>query len=106
MPELSEGIRRAKGRLLPFGWFHILRESKKTRLLTMLLGAIKEPYRGKGLDSILGMKLLESAHKANMEIMDSHLILEFNTRMRAEYERIGGKIHKRYRVFSRAIKQI
>ncbi len=103
MPELSDGIRRARGRLFPIGWYHILRESKKTRLLTMLLGAIKEPYRGKGLDSILGMKTLQSALKAKMEIMDSHLILEYNTKMRAEYERIGGVIHKRYRVFSKAI---
>ena len=99
MPELSEGIRKARGRIFPFGWWHILRESKRTRLLTMLLGAIKPEYRGKGLDSILGIKLLEAAHRVRMEVMDSHLILESNTPMRTEYERIGGVIHKRYRIF-------
>ena len=99
MPELSEGIRKARGRIFPFGWWHILLESKKTRLLTMLLGAIKPEYRGKGLDSILGIKLLEAAHRKGMEVMDSHLILESNTPMRNEYERIGGIIHKRYRIF-------
>lgn len=101
MPELSEGIRKARGRIFPFGWWYILRESKKTRLLTMLLGAIKEEYRGKGLDSILGIKILEAAQKSGMEIMDSHLVLESNYRMRAEYERIGGVIHKSYRIFSK-----
>lgn len=103
MPELSEGIRRARGRLFPFGWWHILMESRKTRLLSMLLGAIHESYRSKGLDSILGMKIIESANKAGMEIMDSHLILEHNTKMRAEYERIGGVVHKRFRIFSKAL---
>jgi hypothetical protein len=103
MPELSEGIRKARGRILPLGWLHILRESKKTRLLTMLLGAIKEEYRGKGLDSIMGIKILEAAQKSGMEIMDSHLVLESNIRMRAEYERIGGVIHKRYRIFSKGL---
>lgn len=103
MPELSEGIRRARGRLLPLGWMHILREGRKTKLLTMLLGAIKESSRGKGLDSLLGMKLLQSAHKAGMKIMDSHLILENNKPMRAEYERIGGTVHKRYRVYGKNI---
>lgn len=63
MPELSEGIRKARGRIFPFGWYHILSESRKTRLLTMLLGAIKAEYRGKGLDTIMGMKILETAHK-------------------------------------------
>lgn len=101
MPELSEGIRRARGRIFPVGWWHIIRESRKTKLLTMLLGAIKKEYRGKGLDSILGIKILEAAQQTRMEVMDSHLVLESNTRMRAEYERIGGVIHKRYRIFSK-----
>ncbi len=104
MPELSGGIRKAKGRIMPFGWYHILAESKKTRLLTMLLGAIKESQRGKGLDSILGMKILESAHQTGMKVMDSHLILEYNTRMRAEYERIGGTINRRFRVFGKVLR--
>lgn len=103
MPELSEGIRKAKGRIFPFGWWHILNEGKKTRLLSMLLGAIREDYRGKGIDAILGIKLLEAADKAGMEIMDSHLILENNIRMRTEYERIGGIVHKRFRIFSKPL---
>ncbi len=103
MPELSNGIRKARGRMLPFGWFYLLRESRKTRLLTMLLGAIKDNYRGMGLDSLMGVKLLMSAQKAGMESMDSHLVLEKNQPMRAEYERLGGTIHKRYRVFGKSI---
>lgn len=101
MPELSEGIRRARGRIFPFGWIHILLESRRTRLLTMLLGAIREPWRGKGLDTLMGMKLLEAAKQAGMKYMDSHLILENNTRMRAEYERLNGILHKRYRIFGK-----
>jgi len=101
MPELSEGIRKAKGRLWPVGWYHILREAKRTRMLTMLLGAIRENHRGKGLDALLAIKILESAHEAHMQLIDSHLILENNDRMRAEYERIGGRVHKRYRIFGK-----
>ena len=103
MPELSEGMRRARGRLFPFGWYHILSESRKTTLLTMLLGAIRESWRGKGLDALMGMKLLESAQRAGMKVLDSHLILEHNKPMRAEYERIGGVIHKRYRIYQKSL---
>jgi hypothetical protein len=101
MPELSEGIRRARGRIFPVGWVHILLESRRTKLLTMLLGAIREPWRGKGLDTLMGMRLLVSAKKAGMEYMDSHLILETNARMRAEYERFNGILHKRFRIFGK-----
>jgi GNAT superfamily N-acetyltransferase len=101
MPELSQGIKRARGRLLPLGWFHILRESRRTKMLTLLIGAVREPFRGKGLDTLMGLRLLESAFKAKMEFMDSHLILEHNTRMRAECERIQGKVFKKFRIFFR-----
>ena len=103
MPELSEGIRRARGRLFPVGWVHIIREARRTKLLTLLLGAIREPWRGRGLDMLMGMRLIESAKKAGMEYMDSHLILESNTQMRAEYERFNGILHKRYRIFGKEL---
>jgi GNAT superfamily N-acetyltransferase len=103
MPELSKGIRRARGRLWPFGWAHILMESRRTRLLTMLLGAIKENWRGKGIDTLMGMALLKAAHKAGMKTIDSHLILETNLRMRAEYERMGGVVHKKFRVYNKVL---
>lgn len=99
MPELSQGIKRAKGRLWPLGWIHILRESRQTKMLTMLLGAIKEPYRGKGIDTLMGLSLFKSAQKAGMQFIDSHLVLENNTRMRAEYERSNATVYKRFRVF-------
>ena len=103
MPELSQGIKRARGRLIPFGWYHILRESRRTKMLTMLLGAIKEPHRGKGIDTLMGLRLLESAYKARMEFIDSHLILETNTRMQAEYKRTDGFVYKRFRIFCKEL---
>jgi hypothetical protein len=103
MPELSDGIRKARGRLFPFGIFHILRAAKKTKLLTMLLGAIRGDYRNIGIDVIIGMKILESAQNEHFKWLDSHLVLETNEKMRAEYEKLGGQIRKRYRIFSKAL---
>jgi len=101
MPEISEGIRKAGGRLFPFGFIHILRASQKSRLLTMLLGAIRDDYRNNGLDTVMGMKILESAQKKKFEFIDSHLVLENNIKMRAEYEKLDGIVYKRYRIFSK-----
>ncbi len=64
MPDMTEGIRKAKGRLLPFGFIHVLRAAKKTKQLDLLLGAVKEQYRGQGLDVLMGVKILMSAHEA------------------------------------------
>jgi hypothetical protein len=35
--------------------------------------------------------------------MDSHLELESNTKVRAEMERAGGKVYKRFRIFMKQL---
>lgn len=101
IPDISEGIRKAKGRLLPFGVFRILRESKRSKKLLMLLGGVKSCYRGKGIDVLMAIKILQSCMENKMELIDLHLVLEDNYKMRAECERIGGKIIKRFRIFQK-----
>ncbi|OFX88814.1 MAG: hypothetical protein A2W99_04930 [Bacteroidetes bacterium GWF2_33_16] len=103
MPSISEGLRKSKGRLFPFGFIQILRSMKKTKELDLFLGAIKYEYRNVGLDSLLATAMLKSAKEAKLEIIDSHVILEQNTKMRAEIERVGGEIYKRYRIFQKDI---
>lgn len=103
MPDISEGIISAKGKLLPFGIFKIIRSRKRSKQLNLLLGGIKEKFRGQGLDVIMGVKMLESAKKRGLEYIDSHLELETNVKMRMEMERMGGLIYKRYRIFSKPL---
>jgi GNAT superfamily N-acetyltransferase len=101
MPDIAEGIRLAKGRLFPTGIIKIITTSRRTRLLVMLLGAIKDEYRNSGLDALMGMRIIEEAQALGMEIIDSHLIMENNVKMRAEYERMGGEVYKRYRIYQK-----
>jgi hypothetical protein len=103
IPEISEGIIKAKGKVLPFGIFKIMAAQKKTKQLTLLLGGIKEQYRGKGLDVLLGYHMLESALKRNFDFIDSHLELETNTLVRREMESMGGKVYKKYRIYTKKL---
>lgn len=103
MPDISSGMLKARGRLFPFGFIHILRAVKKSNDLLMLLGGVKEEYRGRGVDAIMGSKILESASKSRMKTIDSHLVLEKNKQMRAEYERIDAKIIKTFRIYRKAL---
>jgi hypothetical protein len=103
MPDFSKGIRKAKGRLLPFGIFKILRDSKRSRKLLMMLGGVKKEYRGKGLDVLMGVKILQSGINHKMDLIDSHLVLENNTKMRSEYERIGCQVVKKFRIYQKEL---
>jgi hypothetical protein len=103
MPDISKGIRDAKGKLLPFGIFKILRESKRSKKLLMMLGGVKKEYRGKGLDVLMGVKILQSGIMHKMDSLDSHLVLEDNTKMRGEYERVGCKVVKKFRIYHKEL---
>jgi hypothetical protein len=101
--DVTEGFRRARGRLLPFGYFAIKLLQKRARRLDLLLGAIKAEYRGRGIDTLLGIAMVESARARGMEYADSHHELESNRLMRAEMEKVGGSVYKRHRVYRKEL---
>lgn len=103
IPDMTAGIQKAKGRILPFGFIHILRAAKKTKQLDLLVGAIKEKYRGMGLDVLMGVKMLMSAWEAGFEVIDTHHEMEANVRVRGEMERMGGEVYKIYRVYQKLL---
>ncbi len=104
IPHISEGIKKARGRLFPFGYFHLRSALKQTRQLDLMLGGIREDVRGKGIDVLISVHMIRSAREAGMQIIDSHLELEENRKIRSEMERLGGKIVKRFATFRKTIK--
>jgi len=101
MPDISEGIKKSKGYMLPFGIFQVFASQRKTKQLNLLLGAIKPEYQNKGIDTILGVAMLKEAIGRGMTHIDSHLEMETNTKVRAEMERMGGVVYKKYRIFAK-----
>lgn len=103
IPDISNAVRKSKGRLLPFGVLRILWALRRSKKLLMLLGGVRKDYRNKGLDVLMAVKMLQSCMEYRMQLIDLHLILEKNTRMRAECERIGGTVIKRFRIFQKTL---
>jgi hypothetical protein len=103
MPNISKGFKKANGRILPFGFIHILKALKSATQLDMLLGCVQQEYRNAGLDALMTVSLFDSARKGNLTVMDSHLTMEDNVKMRAAYERMNHTIYKKYRIFEKAL---
>jgi hypothetical protein len=99
IPNLTIGIQKSKGHLFPIGIFQILHESRKTKQLDLMLGAIRRDFQGTGLEVVMGISLIESAKSAGYKDVETHLILETNLKMRAEMERLKIPVLKRFRVF-------
>jgi hypothetical protein len=103
MPNISKGIRAAGGRLFPIGFIRIIRAQNRSRQLDLLIGGIHEKYRGIGIDVLMGMDMIGTARESGFEFIDSHLELESNVKVRAEMEKLGGGIYKRYRIYQKSL---
>jgi GNAT superfamily N-acetyltransferase len=103
LPNFSEGIKGSKGRLFPFGLIKILLASKRTRQLDLVLGGVKEKYRGCGVEVMLGLKIVEAAKRAGYACIDTHRELETNFKVRAAMENWRGVVYKRFRVYTKEI---
>lgn len=103
MPNLNDGFRKARGRLFPFGIVHFFRAFRTTRQLDLLVGGVKEEFRGRGLDMWGLLAVIHSAQQAGFTLIDSHHELENNTAVRNGMERLGGKLCKRFRIYQKAL---
>jgi hypothetical protein len=104
IPNMAEGIRKARGRLYPFGFLKILRARNQSKKLDLYIGGVKEGYRGLGIDALMGYSSIKTAIEAGFEYMDSHHELETNLKMRTEMEKIGGSIYKKFRIYQKKLK--
>jgi hypothetical protein len=101
-PDISEGIRRANGRIWPLGWVHLLRDMKRTRWINLNGAGILAPYRGLGVNAILYVEMQKTiasggfAH-ADLVQMEEHVLTVEDTKT------MGGQIYKRHRIYDKVI---
>ncbi|MBN1400191.1 MAG: hypothetical protein JXA74_05100 [Anaerolineae bacterium] len=102
-PDLSDGLQRAKGRLWPFGWWHILRERKRTRWLNINgLGLLPE-YQGLGANAVLYTEMQKSVVARGADYADVAQVAETNLKSMGEMQAIGVEWYKRHRIYRREL---
>ncbi|MFZ4413023.1 MAG: hypothetical protein ACOYOV_08055, partial [Bacteroidales bacterium] len=76
MPSLSIGVQKAKGRLFPFGWWHIIKSIKNCSLIDMCLISIRPDMQKKGLNAIIFHELITNYIKKGVKKAIVNPILE------------------------------
>jgi hypothetical protein len=103
MPNMYKGIQKSKGRLFPFGIFHILKAIKTAKSVNTMLGGIIPAFQKQALDLYISLTTIESAKKRGMTSVDTHVVMEENDDMMKEFKRYGAFLIKRFRVYQKAL---
>jgi len=103
LPSLSRAFQKAKGRLFPFGWFHILRALNRFEILDFYLAGIKKEYRGQGVDLLMVLEIVKAALRKGVVHAESNPELEDNKKVQAQWKYFNPTQHKRRRIFRKKI---
>jgi len=106
MPSLSEALQKARGRMLPFGWYHLLKALflKRPKVLDLLLVAVKPEYQNKGVNALLFSDLIPVYQQLGFEYAESNPELEMNGKVQAQWGYFETELHKKRRAFIKDIK--
>lgn len=101
MASLSRALQKAKGRLLPFGWYYLLKALmwKRPKVLDLLLVAVRPDYQGKGVNALLFTDLIPVYKELGFEYAESNPELEMNEKVQNQWQYFKTEQHKRRRCF-------
>ena len=105
MPSLSKALQKAKGKLLPFGWWHLLKALfwKRPEALDLLLVAVRPDYQGKGVNALLFTDLIPIYKQLGFVYAESNPELEQNDKVQSQWQYFKTEQHKRRRCYRKDI---
>lgn len=104
MPSMSRALQKSKGRLMPFGWFHLLKGLKgKNDRVDLLLVAVHPDYQNKGVNALLFQDLIPYYVANGYKLAESNPEMETNSKVQTQWEYFKTRQHRRRRSFSKKL---
>lgn len=108
MPSMSRALQRAKGKLFPLGWFHLLSalKWKRDEMLDLLLIGVRPDYQGKGVNALIFADLIPVYNQLGFKYAESNVELEDNGKVQNQWQYFDLVQHKRRRCFAMPLETI
>ena len=109
LPNLNEVFAELNGRLLPFGWFHLIKrlKSKSIRTARIPLMGVRKQFHHTSLGMALAFMVIDAPRQAGLargiKEVEMSWILEDNQAMRSILKSIGSREYKRYRLYEKTL---
>ncbi|MBT8263285.1 MAG: GTP cyclohydrolase [Bacteroidia bacterium] len=94
MPSFSKALKKANGKLLPMGWWHILQAQKKNDLAAFYLIGIDPEYQGKGVTAIIFEEMQYLFNSKGIDTVETNPELIENTAVQLLWKDYDPRQHK------------
>jgi len=103
-PDVSRGLQRANGRLLPFGIVHVLLDMWRTKWICLNGAGMVPEYQGLGGNALMYSELTKTV-KGQFDFVHAELtqVAESAVQMRRDLINLGAEPYKNHRVYRREI---
>lgn len=101
--DINQVLKKMRGRLLPFGWWHFLRRHRTVDRLRVGFLGVKPDYESTGIGAALYLEHFDTAARSSLKHGEAGWILETNHGMNRGLEKMNGRIVKRWRLYEREL---
>ena len=99
MPSLSKAMQKAKGRLFPFGFIHILKALRKNDTIDLYLNGVLPEWQNKGVHSLYYSEMNKAYIRNNIKTAISNPQLESNTLAISAWKSYDKELYLRRRCY-------
>jgi len=104
MQSMSRALQKSRGKLWPFGWWHLLKGLKgKNDRVDLLLVAIKPEYQSKGVNALLFQDLIPQYNKCGFKWAESNPEMAENSKVQSQWEYFSRRQHRARVAFTKEI---
>lgn len=101
MPSFSEALQKAKGKLFPFGIYHLLKAKKNSKDVIFYLIGIHPEYQNKGVTAIIFNEYYRTFKEKGIEMCYRTPELEENVAIKQMWKHFDPVIYKRRRTYKK-----
>ncbi len=104
IPSIEKALKKANGKLFPFGIYHIKKALNRNNRAAFYLIGIHPFYMGKGIPSIIFNEMAEVFALKNIQTFETNPELETNIEVQQLWKKYNPRLHKRRSTYRKMIR--
>ncbi len=104
VPDINHILKKCKGSLLPFGWWHFLKFNlRKIPTYRLVALGVRREFHHLGLGTLFYQRYLDASLAHGYKAAELSWVLETNDLMNRAIKMMGAKAYKTYRLYEKSI---